>query len=89
MLTRWYGAEGRAFERVCRAFEVLGYQPPRPDEGAGIGAYGANIVAFYQGTLTRPQVQAVIEFALGRGLVDLRTLQPGDYAIVDGYVMPA
>lgn len=58
----WIGAEGAAFERVCMAFESLGYRKPAPDTPNGPGAYAQNIAAQYQADLSRQDALAVIEY---------------------------
>lgn len=61
--SHWLGAENGSFERVTRAFQALGYQSPRPDEGEE-GAYGLHIAAQYKDQLSEHQALAVILWGL-------------------------
>lgn len=52
--TMFIGEPGRAFERVCLAFQAYGFEPPMPDEitgGTAHGAYVSNILPQYTDTL--------------------------------------
>jgi hypothetical protein len=62
----WIGREGAAFERVCMAFESLGYRPPRGDDNvvgvASTGAYAQNIASQYVADLGRDEALAICEY---------------------------
>lgn len=65
--SNWIGREGAAFERVCLAFDSLGYRMPRGDDGvqgaASTGAYASNIAAQYQADLSRDEALSICEWA--------------------------
>ena len=64
----WIGREGAAFERVCMAFESLGYRPPRGDDGvqgaASTGGYALNIAAQYAANLSQDEALAICEWGI-------------------------
>jgi len=64
----WIGREGAAFERVCLAFDSLGYRAPRGDDGVvgavSTGAYAMNIAAQYEGDLYQHEALAICEYAI-------------------------
>jgi hypothetical protein len=84
----WIGKEYANFERVCRAFELYGFDVPRPDTDGGSGAYAVNIANQYRASLTERQVYAIIDYALTYSLESLLTLQPGDWEGDDIMVSP-
>ncbi len=87
ILTTWYGQKDTAWPRICRAFEICGYQE-MATMADGFGAYGFNILHHYQNDLTPQQVEAMITFALSHTLEELRRLQPGDYTVTASGVEP-
>lgn len=67
--SQWIGAEGRAFERVCLAFEALGYEPPKAEVS---GAYATNIVQQYKANLSESEALDVIAYALENSVATLK-----------------
>jgi hypothetical protein len=73
-LTMFVGEPGRAFERVCLAFQAYGFEPPKPDEitgGNASGVYVSNILPQYQAALSQDETLAIIEFGLTHSVGDL------------------
>jgi len=68
------GQPGRAFKRVCLAFQAYSFAPPEPDEitgGTAEGAYVSNILPQYQAHLSQDETRAIIEFGLTHSVGDL------------------
>lgn len=76
----WIGREGAAFERVCMAFDSLGYVLPRGDDGvqgaASTGAYAMNIAPQYAADLSSDEALAICEWAIrhSREAIRVRSL---------------
>lgn len=69
--TRWLGTEGAAFERVCLAFEALGYRRPSKPEGSD-GDYAANVSAQYIADMTENEALAVVKWALASSILAIK-----------------
>lgn len=64
----WIGTRGAAFERVCMAFDSLGYAQPRGDDGVrgteSTGGYAMNIAQQYAADLSRDAALAICEYGI-------------------------